>query len=306
MPQVFMKHFFSLLLALLCTFFMAMPADAAVHHITAEGSYTMGDNDSKSYARGKAVEEAKRAAIEQAGTYIEASSELKGYTITKDEVYAASAGILRMLSEEITFNTSGNAWVCKAKIEVEIDDSDVDFGKIIAYREKHDSAIERARHLDDEQLNLLASKIALERENLISEALKKEAQNAHDDNGRPRYFSFKRINEVRGLIIDARDFRNEIIAAGVPVSHMVIGEDQEVVACAAYSYDPARRDYRSNYIRSTQIITMIPDYLQKTVIKPKFINRGTPGTERYWAMVLDKAVAHALPPLQLDDIWILY
>ena len=47
--------------------------------VTCEGKYVMGDLDTKKDARALALMEAKRLALEQAGTYLESSSEVKNH-----------------------------------------------------------------------------------------------------------------------------------------------------------------------------------------------------------------------------------
>ena len=54
----------------------------------------MGDNDSKIDARRIAVQEAKRKALELAGTYVESLTVVRNYQLTKEEIKAYTAGIV--------------------------------------------------------------------------------------------------------------------------------------------------------------------------------------------------------------------
>lgn len=54
--------------------------------IFADHRYVMGDNDSKNDARRMCFLEAKRRALEKAGTYIESRTEVKDFRLTKDEI----------------------------------------------------------------------------------------------------------------------------------------------------------------------------------------------------------------------------
>src|SRR5438105_736806 len=69
---------------------------AQVRHIQASGEYRMGDNDTRGNARLVALEEAKRNALEQAGTYLESRTEVKNMTLSSDELRAYAAGILKV------------------------------------------------------------------------------------------------------------------------------------------------------------------------------------------------------------------
>nr|HID59131.1 hypothetical protein [Desulfobacterales bacterium] len=62
--------------------------------VIAEGKYVMGDLDSKTDGKRLALMDAKRLALEKAGTYLESMSEVKNYELTKDEVNSLAAGVL--------------------------------------------------------------------------------------------------------------------------------------------------------------------------------------------------------------------
>ena len=89
-----------ILRAALCALMLAFVpggADAAPEIIEADGIYLMGDNDTPKSARDAARNEAMRAATEQAGVYIESTSEVQGYALTRDEIRTVAAAILRVL-----------------------------------------------------------------------------------------------------------------------------------------------------------------------------------------------------------------
>lgn len=67
---------------------------AETKEIIAEGTYIMGDGETPSVAQERAVMLAKRAAIEQAGVYIESLSEIKNMQLTKDEIVAFTSGLV--------------------------------------------------------------------------------------------------------------------------------------------------------------------------------------------------------------------
>lgn len=74
--------------------------------VTAEGKYVMGDLDSKKDARMLALMEAKRIALEKAGTYVESSTEVKNFSLTKDQINTLAAGVMSVdiLKEDWTIS----------------------------------------------------------------------------------------------------------------------------------------------------------------------------------------------------------
>jgi len=99
------KHRTGILSALSCVlvFSCAASAFAEVKVIETESTYLMGDNDSKVDAHRIAVQEAKRKALEQAGTYVESLTAVKDYRLTRDDIKAYTAGALQteVLSEQV-------------------------------------------------------------------------------------------------------------------------------------------------------------------------------------------------------------
>ncbi len=67
--------------------------------VEAEGSYLMGDRDSKQDARQLALFEAKRSALEKAGTLLSSKTRVENFELVKDEIYSRAAG--RIQSEVI-------------------------------------------------------------------------------------------------------------------------------------------------------------------------------------------------------------
>lgn len=69
-------------------------SNAEIKTITATHTYKMGDNDSRNEARRICFIEAKRSVLEQAGTYMQSSSEVRNYQLSKDEIITYSAALL--------------------------------------------------------------------------------------------------------------------------------------------------------------------------------------------------------------------
>jgi len=77
----------------------ATPGWAAIQEIEASGKYHLGDNDSRTDGHRLALLEAKRNALEKAGTYVESISEVKDYQLTRDDIKTYTAGLIAV--EEI-------------------------------------------------------------------------------------------------------------------------------------------------------------------------------------------------------------
>ena len=118
-----------ILRAALCALMLAFVpggADAAPEIIEADGVYLMGDNDTPKSARDAARNEAMRAATEQAGVYIESTSEVQGYALTRDEIRTVAAAILRVLHEEVTPELVGSAWRYRVHLVCAVDAEGID------------------------------------------------------------------------------------------------------------------------------------------------------------------------------------
>ena len=101
-------------------------ASAAPEIIEADGVYMMGDNDTPKSARDAARNEAMRAATEQAGIYIESTSEVQGYTLTRDEIRTDAAAVLRVLHEDVTPEVIEGAWRYRVHLVCSVDTEGID------------------------------------------------------------------------------------------------------------------------------------------------------------------------------------
>lgn len=102
-----------------CFVATAYPASETVF---ASYKYTMGDNDTKNDARRICFLEAKRLAIEKAGTYIESSTEIKNFSLTRDEIKAFAGAIVKVeiASEKIKFVGENQIIFMTVKADVDI------------------------------------------------------------------------------------------------------------------------------------------------------------------------------------------
>jgi tetratricopeptide (TPR) repeat protein len=83
---------------LLLNFFLnpVLALCAETKEIIAEGTYIMGDGETPIIAEGRAVEQAKRYAVEQAGTYVKSYSRVKNFEIAEDEIEVLASGMLEI------------------------------------------------------------------------------------------------------------------------------------------------------------------------------------------------------------------
>lgn len=90
-----MKHIFSIMIAALFLYYPSI-AFTAIKEIVSEGTYNMGDGETPSVAESRALLNAKRIAMEQAGTYVESYSKVKNFQLTEDEVKVLASGTIEV------------------------------------------------------------------------------------------------------------------------------------------------------------------------------------------------------------------
>src|SRR5690348_6801244 len=108
--------------------------EAEIQAITATHTYVMGDNDSRNDARQLCFLEAKRKVLEQAGSLIQSSSEVKNFELTKDQISSYSAAVLsvEIIKEEFGFSNGHNSLTLTVKSDVDIADVRKRLAAIIA------------------------------------------------------------------------------------------------------------------------------------------------------------------------------
>jgi hypothetical protein len=130
------------LVAALLLLLAAVSTPAAIKEIEAKGRYHLGDNDSKLVGHRLAMLEAKRNALEKAGTYVQSITEVKDYQLTRDEIRTYSAGILRVEeTREPEWVMVGRNLEVTVYVKVQVDDQDV-ARKIGALREDKEATRE--------------------------------------------------------------------------------------------------------------------------------------------------------------------
>jgi hypothetical protein len=158
-PQRLAGAALAALLALLALLALAAPAGAAPQVISVTQSCVLGDNDSKSDARRICLLEAKRKAVEQAGTIIESRTEVRDSRVAADQVKSYAAASVRVLEVKERFTASGDTVTLTLDLRAEVDPEAAAKGLAQAVREP--AALERlergagdARRLEDAALDL--------------------------------------------------------------------------------------------------------------------------------------------------------
>lgn len=130
-------------------------ASAEIRTITATGEYRMGDNDTRTDAKRLALLDAKRLALEQAGTYIESISEVKNFELTNEEIRAYTAGVVEVVEHDTQDMIEGTSHVVRVNVTAKID-TDVVTRQIEAVRQNHTARAELLRfRAEREQLRQL-------------------------------------------------------------------------------------------------------------------------------------------------------
>ncbi|MEK6700334.1 MAG: hypothetical protein AABZ10_14980 [Nitrospirota bacterium] len=161
---------------------ISLNAHAEIRVIEAENTYTMGDNDSKVDARRIATQEAKRKALELAGTYVASLTQVKEYKLSKDEVTTYTAGVVEteIVSEEMRGSTRHPEIYIKARCKI---DTDVLMEQIDRYQENQElrEQLETSARESDalrKERDALVKQLAAEKDKARAEETRKKLDTA--------------------------------------------------------------------------------------------------------------------------------
>jgi tetratricopeptide (TPR) repeat protein len=104
----------SAVIVLIAALFLANIASAEIKTFIKEYTYMASDIDSKVSSRAIALEQVKRALLEQLGTYLISETEVKNFQMTKDQITLLTAGIVS--AEVIDEKWDGRTYYLRAKI----------------------------------------------------------------------------------------------------------------------------------------------------------------------------------------------
>lgn len=148
LPQILLSS----LLLIATQLQMALPAQAEIRVVTAQGEYRMGDRDTREDAIRMATESAKRTALEQVATYLESITVVDGMDVTKDEIRTYTAGLVLVLDQQTNTTIDGDAIVVKVDLVAQVDTEEVGHA-IAALRENEDARVQLvALKQENEQL----------------------------------------------------------------------------------------------------------------------------------------------------------
>ena len=156
----------------------AASAQADVRTFRKEIKQVMGSALSQQDARTIAIAQAKRDALEQAGTYLESFSVVRNASLERDDILALSAGVLKAeIVQEQPF-LEGGVFGIIVVAQVQVDPSVLDerIVKLLADRQ----GLAQLKAADKRQQELLAKIAALEAENAKLKRLLAEAMLAND------------------------------------------------------------------------------------------------------------------------------
>jgi tetratricopeptide (TPR) repeat protein len=208
-----MKKRMLIISVLLPLYFFLNPAPALyaeTKEIVAEGTYIMGDGETPIIAEGRAVEQAKRYAVEQAGTYVRSFSRVKNFVIAEDEVEVLASGMLEIsiLDKRRTVEADAVKFWVKLKATVKPDKIDVIAERIREngisqdYEQIKDAFDKSQAELAKLKEQLAAAKAEPERKTIIGKLSVQEkgfrSRQLHSD--ALRAFSAERTDEALELI----------------------------------------------------------------------------------------------------------
>jgi len=98
---------------------------AVVRTVSASGEYSMSEHDTRHDAVRLAVEAAKKDALEQVATYLESVTEVRDMDVTRDDIRSYTAGIVKVVEQEITTRLEDETVVIRADLTAEIDAHEV-------------------------------------------------------------------------------------------------------------------------------------------------------------------------------------
>lgn len=128
--------------------FIPFCAFAETTLIVSEGSYNMGDGETPTVAESRALLNAKRTALEQAGTYIESYSKTKNYQLTADEVKVIASGLMQVTILEKKRTVVGDGFNFWVKIEARVNPEKMED---MAARVKEKSIVEDYKKIQEER-----------------------------------------------------------------------------------------------------------------------------------------------------------
>lgn len=184
---------------------MAQPKE-----IVADGKYIMSDGETPAYAEDRALDKAKRNAVEQAGVYIQSETRVENFELVRDEISCFAGGLIEVTVLEEKREYTMEQLVFYAKIKALVDAGDIEEirafvqdGRMIeeyqALKEDYQKLVEETEQLK-QQLAALTDKQnpeVVEQRTVVIEKIKETEQR----------YQARRVYE-RGLVARSRGKRH--------------------------------------------------------------------------------------------------
>src|SRR3989338_3734325 len=119
---------------------------AQTKEIISEGTYNMGDGETPSVAESRALLQAKRTALEQAGTYVESWTKVENLQLTKDEIQVLASGIMEVEFLDKKRTVVGDGFHFWVKIKARVNPDKIEE---MAKRVKEKSVIEDYKKIQE-------------------------------------------------------------------------------------------------------------------------------------------------------------
>jgi hypothetical protein len=136
-------HSLAFCLALAVMFSFAAPALADIRVVNAQGEHRMGHRDTREDAIRLAAEAAKRNALEQVAVYLESVTVVSDMEMTKDEIRTYTAGLVNVLTQQVTTTLDGDVVVIRVNLLAQMDTDEV-AQAITTLRESEDARVQLA------------------------------------------------------------------------------------------------------------------------------------------------------------------
>ena len=162
--------------------------------IIIENMCIMGENDSRNDVRKMCFLEAKRKVLEKAGTFIERSTTVQNYRLSKDEISIYSAAMLKVETVQEKWDFVGDNIALKIKVKADVDTSYIE--KQLAKISK-DSSIQGKIKQQQARLQQLESRVVELQKQLGNVDASKTAILRKERN-----FVFKQIDELHAKKMD--------------------------------------------------------------------------------------------------------
>ena len=161
---------------------LSIPCLADIKIIVAEATYLMGDGETPASAEARVLQEAKRQALEQAGTYVQVYTRLKNFSLTDAEITTVAGGLIQVIVLDSHRKLLNDGLQFSTKIEAKIRTDNIEaFVKKIRDRNIADQYVELQqnyqrlkREVDELKKNMVSPQDTEKREALLDQLRKKE------------------------------------------------------------------------------------------------------------------------------------